>query len=47
MPKLSMMNLPKHSMEYCEKCKEYVPSLDKHNFKRHSKFNTKKLRSWK
>ena len=37
MKKLTEMNLPKHGMEYCEKCKEWVPDLEKHNKKRHSK----------
>jgi len=35
--KLTMMDLPKHPMEYCEKCKEWVPDLHKHNRKRHAK----------
>ena len=35
MTKLTQMNLPKHPMEFCKICKEWVPDLIKHNKKRH------------
>jgi len=41
MTKLTQMNLPVSSsrggpgMYYCEDCKEWVPSKEKHNRKRH------------
>jgi len=37
MTKLTEMDLPNHPMEYCEKCREWVPDLEKHNKKRHNK----------
>ena len=37
MTKLTNQKLPKHPMEYCKICKEWVPSLNKHNRKRHKK----------
>jgi hypothetical protein len=42
MTKLSNMDLPigknrgGHGMQHCERCKEWVPSLEKHNKKRHT-----------
>lgn len=36
MTKLRNMKLPKNKpMEYCEKCKEWIPDLEKHLKKRH------------
>ncbi len=35
--KLTEMKLPRHPMEYCEECKEWVPSLKKHERKRHDR----------
>lgn len=37
MTKLTEMNLPPkgNPMVYCEKCKEWVPDMKKHNRKRH------------
>ncbi len=43
MTKLTKMDLPKSSarggpgMYYCEICREWVPSKNKHNRKRHTK----------
>ena len=37
MTKLTMMDLPKNKpMEFCEDCKSWVPSMEKHKRKRHN-----------
>lgn len=35
--KLTEQRKYNHPMEYCEKCKEWIPDLNRHNFKRHYK----------